>query len=54
MKRVIATPSIKYFEEVLNRPDIDIIKIDVKAVEQTIYFQDCFFGIIVFEERTNA
>jgi len=54
MKKVCVTPSIKEFEEIINRQDIEIIKIDVKACENTYFTQESFLGIIVYEIKESA
>jgi len=50
MKKIkIITSSIE-LEEFVNRTDIDIIQIDIKAVEQSQFAQEWFVAIIFYKE----
>lgn len=49
MKKIFMTPSVKEFEEFVNKTGINIISVDVKCVEQSYYFQERFAGLIYYE-----
>lgn len=53
MKKILVTPSIKKFEELVNRKDIEVISVDVKAVEQSCCTQESFIGIVFYKELLN-
>ena len=50
MKKVKLFSSISEFEEFVNRDDIDIIQVDVKAVEQSSMFQESFVAVVYYKE----
>lgn len=51
-RKIFLAHTIKQFEEFLETPNLDIISIDVKAVEQSYSFQDGFMGIIFYWDKT--
>ena len=50
MKKIKVTGSIKEFEKFINRHDVEIISVDVKGCEQSYMFQECFIGVIYYED----
>lgn len=51
-KRVFMTPSVREFEQFVNRDDIEVISIDVKTVEQNCNFQEGFAGLVFYKTLT--
>ena len=49
-KRVKMFHQIVEFENFVNKEDIEIIKIDIKAVEQNYHYQEGFAAIVFYEE----
>ncbi len=49
MKKLFLAHTIKDFEEFVNREDIEILQVDIKVVEQSYLFQECFAGIIFYK-----
>ncbi len=39
------------FEEFINRTDIDVIKVDIKVVDQSYLFQEFFAAIVFYKEN---
>jgi hypothetical protein len=54
MKRVKIAYTVEEFEEFINRRDINILQVDVKAVEQSFMFQEGFMGIVYYEDVANG
>jgi hypothetical protein len=54
MKRVKIAYTVEEFEEFINRRDINILQVDVKAVEQSFIFQEGFMGIVYYEDVANG
>ena len=50
MKRAKVFGSIKHFEDFINSPDVSVIDIKVQTVEQSYNFQDCFVGVVFYED----
>lgn len=50
MKKLKIIGQQKAFEEFVNRSDIEIIQLDVKACEQNSMFQEWFIAIIYYKE----
>ena len=53
MKRIELFSTIESFEEFVNRLDIEIIQVDVKAVEQSSMFQQGFLAVVFYKELLN-
>ena len=51
IKRVKIFNDIADFEEWVNRPDINILKVDIKVMEPNFAFQQGFAGIVYFEQQ---
>ena len=51
-KKVQLFNSIELFENFVNRTDIEIMSIDIKCVEQSMFFQENFAGIVYYKEST--
>ena len=49
MKKVEVCYTVKHFEEFVNREGIEVLQVDVKVVEQSYMFQDCFCGIVFYK-----
>lgn len=52
MKKVFITGSIRDFENFVNREDIEILQVDVKTMELSQEFQECFAGIVFYKLLT--
>lgn len=50
MKRVAVFGSIKQFEDFVNDPNNSIIDVKVDSCEQSYNFQDCFIGVVFYED----
>ena len=53
MKRVKIFNTISEFEEYVNRTDIDVLAVDIKIVDQSIYFQEYFAAVLYYKELTK-
>lgn len=42
------------FEAFVNSPDVEVITMDIKAVEQSAWFQESFIAIVYFKSITPA
>lgn len=51
MEKVVLCCSLSEFEGYLNDGSIEILKTDIKVVEQSCNFQDSFAGVVHFRER---
>ena len=49
MKKVKIFSTILDFEKFVNRTDIEVIQIDIKAVEQSSIFQECFVAVVYYK-----
>jgi len=49
MKKVELFNSMYLFEEFINREDIEIIQVDVKVVEQSMFFQENFAAVVYYK-----
>jgi hypothetical protein len=54
MKRVKIFNTISEFEEYVNRADIDVLAVDIKIVDQSIYFQEYFAAVLYYKELTKS
>jgi len=54
MKRVKIAYTVEEFEEFINSRDINILQVDVKAVEPSFIFQEGFMGIVYYEDVANG
>lgn len=50
MKRVAVFGSIMQFEAFVNDPKVSIIDVKVNSCEQSYNFQDCFIGVVFYED----
>lgn len=50
MKRIKVIGSVKDFEELVNRHDIEVLQTDIKACEPSQSFQDCFMSVVYYRE----
>jgi hypothetical protein len=50
MKRVQLFVKVSDFEAFVNRTDIEILQVDVKAVEQSFCFQEGFSAVVFYRE----
>lgn len=50
MKRIKIITSSVELEEFVNRTNIEIIQVDIKAVEQSIFAQEWFIAVIFYKE----
>ena len=53
MKRVKLFNSIVIFEEFINRKDIEVIQVDVKAVERSHMFQQNFAAVVLYRQEVK-
>lgn len=54
MKKVKMFQSVSHFEEFVNRADIETLDIDIKVVEQSEFFQECFCAVVFYAEVTPS
>jgi len=50
MKKIQMFNRMEEFEKFVNRPDIEIISFDIKAVEQNSLFQEGFAALVYYKE----
>jgi hypothetical protein len=50
MKRVAVFGSIAQFEAFVNDPKVSVIDIKVSTCEQSYHFQECFVGVVFYED----
>lgn len=50
MKRIKIITSSVELEEFVNRTNIEIIQVDIKAVEQNFFAQEWFIAVIFYKE----
>lgn len=50
MKKIKIITSSSELEQFVNRTDIEIIQMDIKAVEQNIFAQEWFIAVIFYTE----
>lgn len=50
MKKVELCYSLEMFNTLVNRPDIEVLQVDVKVVENSYHFQDGFCGVVFYKE----
>lgn len=50
MKRVQLFAKVSDFEDFVNRPDIEVLQVDVKSVEQSFSFQEGFSAVVFYIE----
>lgn len=50
MKRVKVYSSISQFESFINNPEFSIIDVKVDSCEQSSSFQECFIGVVFYED----
>ena len=53
MKRVKLFNSMVSFEEFINRKDIEVIQVDVKAVERSYMFQQNFAAVVLYRQEVK-
>ena len=53
MKRVKLFNSMVSFEEFINRKDIEVIQVDVKAVERSHMFQQNFVAVVLYRQEVK-
>ena len=49
MKKVKLFYRINEFEDFVNSPDIEIIQLDIKGMDMSSIFQECFFAVVYYE-----
>lgn len=54
MKKIKLFSKIVEFEEFVNREDIEILQVDIKAVEQSLFFQECFASVVYYKELNQC
>jgi hypothetical protein len=54
IKQVEIFNEVTDFEECVNRPDINILKVDIKVMEPNFAFQQGFAGIVYFEKEDKS
>jgi len=54
IKQVEIFNEVTDFEEFVNRPDINILKVDIKVMEPNFAFQQGFAGIVYFEKEDKS
>ena len=50
MKKIKIITSSSEFEQFVNRTDIEVIQMDIKAVEQNYFAQEWFSAVIFYKE----
>lgn len=50
VKKVIMFNRMVDFQEFVNRADIEVVQMDIKAVEQSFFFQECFMAVVFYKE----
>jgi hypothetical protein len=50
MKKVKLFVKMSEFEEFVNSTDIEVIQVDVKAVEQSFCYQEGFAAVVFYKE----
>ena len=50
MKKIKIFSSIQAFEDFVNREDIEVLSVDLKVVEQSYSFQECFAGLVYYKQ----
>lgn len=48
-KSIFITPSVKAFEDFVNREDIKILQVEIRPMEKSSYTKECFLGVIFYE-----
>ena len=54
MKKVKVCNTVKQFEDLINREDIEVIQMDAKGCEQSFSFQESFIGVVVYKEKKTG
>lgn len=54
MKKIKIITSSSELEQFVNRTDIEIIQMDIKAVEQNIFAQEWFIAVIFYTEGNKC
>lgn len=50
MKRVAVFGKISQFESFVNDPEISVIQVTVNSCQQSYNFQECFIGVVFYED----
>jgi hypothetical protein len=50
MKKVKLFDKVSEFEAFVNRTDIEVLQVDIKAVEQSFCFQEGFAAVVFYLE----
>jgi hypothetical protein len=50
MKRVAVFGSIAEFESFVNDPKVSVIQVTVNSCQQSYNFQECFIGVVFYED----
>ena len=53
MKRVAVFGSIAQFEAFVNDAKVSVIDVKVSTCEQSYNFQECFVGVVFYEDAPN-
>lgn len=50
MKRVAVFNTITQFESFVNDPKVSVIQVTVNSCQQSYNFQECFIGVVYYED----